>query len=189
MKEFTNYILQFYNLNQQQIDFISNKAVHTEIPKDAFFLEAGKITRQVGFIVEGVLRIYFYNNKGEEITRYFFDENHLVLELKSFENNVPPSEYVQAITDCKLITFSRESWLEISHTIVGWENIVQKMISRNLFHKLERRGSLIEQDATTRYLTFIEKFPALANRVPLSYIASFLGITKSSLSRIRRNIR
>ena len=79
MKEFIEYILQFGNLNQQQIDLITNKATELELRKDDYYWEAGKTVKQVGFLTDGVLRVYYYNNKGEEITRYFIDENHLIL--------------------------------------------------------------------------------------------------------------
>ena len=189
MKEFIEYILQFGNLNQQQIELISKKATALEIPKDKYFSEAGKIAVQVGFILDGIMRVCYYNNKGEEITKYFIDENNLVVDLESFENSVCSSAYVQAVTDCKLIVFSKPDWEELLHTIVGWDVIVHKIISRALMQKVDRRSPLVSEDATTRYLSFMEKYPKILNRIPLSYLASYLGITQSSLSRIRKNIR
>jgi hypothetical protein len=67
--------------------------------------------------------------------------------------------------------------------------MVHKMTSKHLREKLARISPMVTQDATTRYLEFIENNPQLANRIPLSYLASFLGMTQSSLSRIRKNIR
>jgi CRP-like cAMP-binding protein len=185
MKEFIEYILQFGNLNQQQIDLISKKGKVLELRKEEYFAEAGKVLNRVGFIVDGIIRICYYNNKGEEITKIFIEENHLLLNL----NNAPSTEYIQAATDCKLLVFSVQDWKEISDTIVGWEHIIQKIISKALVQKLGRVSPLVSQDATTRYLEFMEKYPTLVNRIPLSYIASYLGVTQQSLSRIRRNIR
>jgi CRP-like cAMP-binding protein len=185
MNQFIDFILQFGNLNQQQIDLVSNKAKELELRKDEYFIEAGKVFRYVGFIVEGIVRICYYNNKGEEITKIFIEENHLLFSLK----NVPSTEYIQAATDCRFIVFSMRDWEEITNTIVGWEHIIQKIVSKALAEKLERVTPLVSQDATTRYREFIAKYPTLANRIPLSYIASYLGITQSSLSRIRKNIR
>jgi len=183
MKEFISYILQFGSLNQEQIDFVSNKAIILELNKEEYFWEAGKTPKYVGFLTEGVIRVFYYNNQGEEVTRYFIDENNLIIESENFE----PTIYLQAITNCKLIVFSKPDWAEFSRTIMSWDNIVNKIVQKTLIQKLQKRSSLIEQDATTRYLAFIEKFPNIANRVPLAHIASYLGITQSSLSRIRRN--
>lgn len=189
MEEFIKYILQFGNLNQQQIDLIKSKATETTLQKDDYYWEAGKTVKQIGFLTHGVLRVYYYNNKGEEITRYFIDENHLILSGNTVDEAYTPSEYLSAITDCRLIVFSKQDWKEICQTIIGWDLILQKIVSKYHSEKMARRSELIPQNATERYLDFIQKFPTLVNRVPLSYIASYLGITQSSLSRIRKNIR
>lgn len=188
MKELFDYILKFGNLNQQQIDFISSKATELTLTKDEYFSEAGKIARRVGFVVEGILRICYYNNKSEEITKYFIEENNLVVDLESFDNEICSSAYVQAVTDCKLIVFSKKDWLELLQTIVGWDAVVHKIILKAMIQKVERRSPLVSEDATTRYLKFLEIYPTVVNRIPLSYIASYLGVTQSSLSRIRKNI-
>jgi len=72
---------------------------------------------------------------------------------------------------------------------VGWEMMKANMVKKCLTLAMERRSPLVSEDATTRYLSFIEAFPNLVNRIPLSYVASYLGVTQQSLSRIRRNIR
>lgn len=184
MEKFIAYILQFANLNPQQIAFISKKGETLELQKESYFLEAGKVLTRTGFLLEGIIRICYYDNEGKEITKIFIEENHLLLN----QYNVPSTEYIQAATDCRLLVFSERDWNEISNTIVGWEHIIQKIISRNLTQKLERVSPLISQDATTRYMEFMEKYPNLVNRIPLSYIASYIGITQQSLSRIRKNI-
>jgi CRP-like cAMP-binding protein len=189
MEKFIDYVLQFGNLNKQQIDLIKSKAKEIELRKDEYYWEAGKTVKQIGFLTEGVIRIFYYNNKGEEITRYFIGENLLILDGPNSEGNYTPSEYLQAVTNCKLTVFSKKDWKEISDTIISWENIIQKINNKQHTEKIERRSVLVSQDAVTRYNEFIENFPALANRIPLSFIASYLGITQSSLSRIRKNIR
>ena len=189
MKAFVDYVLQFGHLNQQQIDLITRKGFELTLRKDEYFSEAGKIARQVGFILKGVTRICYYNNKGEEITKYFIDENNMVVDIESFDNEICSSAYVQAATDCTLICFNKRDWQELLQTIVGWDLIVHKMIAKALIQKVERRSPLVTEDATERYLKFLEIYPNVVNRVPLAYIASYLGITQSSLSRIRKNIQ
>ncbi|QOG00948.1 Crp/Fnr family transcriptional regulator [Flavobacterium sp. MDT1-60] len=189
MKEFIEYILQFGNLNQHQLDLISKKATEKILLKDEYFSEAGKIAQEVGFTLEGIIRVCYYNNKGDEITKYFIDENNLVVDLESFNNDICSNAYVQAITDCRILVFSKKDWKELLDIIIPWEAIVNKITSRALILKIERRSPLVSEDATTRYLMFLKIYPNVVNRIPLSYIASYLGITQSSLSRIRKSIR
>ena len=188
MKELIEFILQFGNLNKQQMDLVERNITEMELKKDQYFSEAGKIPRQVGFIVAGVVRGCYYNNKGEEITRCFISENNLIVDYANLETVTASSEYLQAITDCKLIVFSKQNWDELSQTIVSWDNIKNKMIQKCLFQK-SRKSPVISQDATSRYLEFMENYPSLTNRIPLAYVASYLGVTQQSLSRIRKNIR
>lgn len=188
MDALIEYILQFSNLNKQQIALIESKVTETELRKDQYFSQAGEIPKQVGFVAEGVMRGCYYNNKGEEITRCFIPEKNLVVDWVNFESNNASTEYLQACTDCKLIVFSKPHWEELSHNIVGWDNIRNKMVQMCLFQK-SRKNPIISQDATTRYLEFMKNYPLLINRVPLTHISSYLGVTQQSLSRIRKNIR
>src|SRR5690554_2028880 len=128
MEEMIQYVLQFGMLNKQQIELITSKGKLLEVKKENYFSEAGKIPKQVGFIVGGVIRGCYYNNKGEEITRCFINESSFVCDYINFETNTTSSEYLQAITDCSLVVFSKKDWEELSHIIVGWDNIKNKMV-------------------------------------------------------------
>jgi len=187
MNELIEFILQFGDLSKQQIDLIASKATEIEISKAEYFSEPGKIPQQVGFVVDGVMRGFYYDNKGEEITRCFIPENNLVVDYPNFEASSASTEYLQASTHCKLVVFSRQNWDELSHTIAGWDVIKNKMVQQCMYQK-SRKGPVISQDATNRYLEFLENYPTLTNRVSLAHIASYLGVRQQSLSRIRKNI-
>src|SRR5690606_27625639 len=109
MEELISYLLQFGQLNQNQIDLVKAKAEEKLLPKGEYFSEAGKIARQIAFVQEGVLMICYYNNKGEEIVHHFVDENHFVVDLESFNNKITSMIYIRAVTDCTLISFSCKS--------------------------------------------------------------------------------
>jgi CRP-like cAMP-binding protein len=189
IKEFAAYLLQFDNLNQQQIDLILKKSKVLKLKNNEYFSEAGKVSKQFGFIAEGIIRVFRYTAAGEETTKYFIDENNIAVDLNSFDNGIPSTAYLQAISDCTIIVFSKQDWEELLTTIVGLDNIVRKIISKALLQKVVRLSTLVSEDAATRYLSFMDQYPNLVNRIPLSYVASYLGITQSSLSRIRKNIR
>ena len=111
-----------------------------------------------------------------------------MVDSVSFYNGTPSSEYVEAITDCTLLVFSKNSFSELSIAISNWSDIFTRILTDALMKKVQDSNTMLNQDATTRYLKFLELFPNVANRVPLSMLASYLGITQSSLSRIRKNI-
>lgn len=188
MKELINYLLLFGHLTEQQQAFIRSKCVVKEIKRDEYYQEAGKIPREFAFLVNGVFRVSYFTNKGEEVTKYFLDEDHFVVDLDSYNRKSESSEYIQAVTDCTYVTLSREALQELSLTIIGWDEILNKIVAKALTEKVSKIGLMMAEDAKERYLNFFERFPKLANRIPLSYLASYLGITQSSLSRIRKQI-
>lgn len=188
MDALINYLLKFGHLNQQQIELVKSKCIAKEIKKDAYYQEAGKTPREVIFLTEGVFRICYYNHKGDEITKYFIDENNFGVDINSYNQNIPSSEYAQAITDCKYIVISKDAMKELSLTIVGWDEIINKITAKGFAEKVTKISTMMSEDATERYINFFERFPTLANKIPLSYLASYSGITQSSLSTIRKNI-
>lgn len=189
MEILIDYILQFGQLNQQQIDLVKSKAVLKTLKKDEYYQEAGKIPREIIFLTKGILRISYYDNKGNDITKYFLDENRFIADINNYNQGIPSTEYAQAITDCEYLAFSKKAMEELSMTIVGWDAIVSKITAKGLADKLNRISSMMVEDATERYVHFLENFPGLANRIPLSQLASYLGITQSSLSRIRKGMK
>lgn len=188
MEQLINKLLQFGNLNPQQIELIKSRAHELEVKKGEYYSEAGKISKQVGFLTDGVFRICFYGKKGEDFTRYFIVENLFVVDLDSFYNEIPSSVYVEAVTDCKLIIFEKADFYHLANTIIGWNEIFTKIATNALSYKARAGSIMLTQDASERYMAFLEQYPGLANRIPLSSLASYLGITQSSLSRIRKNI-
>ncbi|ALM49083.1 cyclic nucleotide-binding protein [Flavobacterium psychrophilum] len=188
MEQIINKLLQFGNLNPQQIELITQHAAELHIKKGEYFSEAGKISKRVGFLTDGVFRICFYGKKGEDFTRYFIIENMFVVDLDSFYNEIPSSVYVEAVTDCTLIIFEKADFHHLANTIIGWNEIFTKISTSALGFKARASSVMLTQDASERYLAFLTQYPGLANRIPLSNLASYLGITQSSLSRIRKNI-
>ena len=181
-------MLQFGQLNTQQKELIKSKLHETTLKKGENFSEAGKIARQVGFLTEGVLRVCYYGHKGEEFTRCFVPENRFAVDLNSFYNEIPCSEYVEALTDCRLFVLNKPAFMELSNTIIDWNPMFARMTSSALMRKVYESSRMLSEDATARYLSFLEIYPGLSNRIPLSALASYLGITQSSLSRIRKKI-
>jgi CRP-like cAMP-binding protein len=180
------YILQFGSLNKQQIDLIHSSLAYKTYKMGDYFLKVGKVCREIGFITQGVFRVCYYDNDGNEVTRYFLEEGSFMADLNSFNTGVPTTEYVQAVTGCEVIMLRKQAMENLSQTILIWDRMIGKITAKALAQKVSRVSLMMPQDALTRYEFFLEQFPGLANRVPLQFIASYLGITRSSLSRLRK---
>ena len=188
MEKLINYLLQFGNLNEQQIELIKQHVSRIYLEKGEYFSKAGKVPQKVAFVKEGILRVCYYNKEGVEITRYFVEENNFAVDLNSFQHQIPSSEYIQAILPTELYVFKREGLQNLSNTIIIWESILNKITQKALIEKVKRISPMLAEDGKTRYIEFFKRFPKLANRIPLNYLASYIGITKHSLSRIRKEL-
>ncbi len=188
MQQLIDTILQYGSLTQQQIELITSKTEIRLLKAGEYFSEAGRTANEVGFVTKGIFRVCYYSKDGNEITRYFIDENNFLVDLNSFSYQIPSSEYIQAVTDVELVVFKRKNLTDIANTIIGWDKITNQITTKAFLDKVNRISPMLAEDATTRYINFLEQFPKLALRIPLSYLASYLGITQQSLSRIRKNI-
>ena len=183
---FFDYLQQFDTLNKQQVELINSFLVAKSYKEGDFFLRAGKVSNEIGFVLKGVFRVCYYDNNANEVTRYFLDEGNFIVDLNSYNTGIPSTEYVQALTGCTLLTLSKPAMEHLSATIVAWDRIISKITAKALAEKVTRISLMMPQNASARYTAFLENYPNLANRVPLQYIASYIGVTKSSLSRLRR---
>ena len=188
MENLINYLLQFGHLNPRQIELVKSQATIKRLNREAFYFEAGNVQREVAFLTQGIIRICYYNRDGDEVTKYFLDEANFVVDVNSYTQQIPSAEYAQAITDCELVIISREAMQDLSMTIIEWDAIINRVTAKGLADKINKISPMLTEDATERYLNFMQKFPKFAHRIPLTYLASFLGITPSSLSRIRKQI-
>lgn len=182
------YLKQFGNLSPEDVSLIYKHTTIQNFKAGDILVEAGKTINQVGFIVSGVFRYFFYDKEGYEITSLFMAENDFVTNINSFNEYIASSGTIVAETDCCVILISRESWKLYAKEICNWNTIMQTITNKTLLAKTNFQRKLISQDSKTSYISFLEKYPTLIKRVPLQHIASFLGITKFSLSRIRKQI-
>ncbi|UZT99012.1 Crp/Fnr family transcriptional regulator [Chryseobacterium fluminis] len=189
MSEFINFLLQFGNIEQHHIELIASKSIELELKKGGYFWEAKKASKHVGFLKYGILRVYYDNDKGDEVTHYFVEENHWLSDWDNAGQSVTHTANLQAITPCSFVAFLKKDWSELLQSVDGLNEIIQKIIISHKSKKLERRSPLISEDTTERYLSFLETYPNMVNRIPLSYIASYLGMKQQSLSRVRKGIR
>lgn len=148
----------------------------------------GGICRHLYFINQGVVRIMSVSDKGDDITHYFLKEDYFCTILGSFLGQIPALEGIQAATDVEVLVIGKDEFNQLSKEDEAFKKTFDLHTTQGLLQKIQFKNMLHGHDATTRYRLFLERLPDIAARVQLGYIASFLGITQQSLSRIRKNL-
>ncbi|MBT2620694.1 Crp/Fnr family transcriptional regulator [Chryseobacterium sp. ISL-6] len=188
MKELFNYIRKFGTLSDKEEELIAGGVKEVNISRGEPFVEAGKISQKIAFVKEGVFRSLYYNKQGDDFTRYFIYEGRFIGDFQGFADQVPSNEYIEAITDGVLLTLDFDFLKSIEKEIIIWPVLIAKLHAFVAENKLKVVSTMLNLDAKSRYLHFLSHYPGLANRVPQAMLASYLGITPSSFSRIRKNI-
>jgi CRP-like cAMP-binding protein len=189
MAPFLRFLELFQPIPEADKTLISTQLEQRSLSAGEVLLPAGKVARNLHFITEGILKIVKVNEKGREVTQFFLKELQFCTILQSFDNGTPAEEGIAAACDTQLLVISRDKLLALYAQLPYLEPLISGVMHRALLDKIQIRNTYMGEDATTRYRQFISRQPDIALRVPLSDIASYLGITQQSLSRIRRNIR
>lgn len=183
-------VLQTVNLipeNDQQL--IRDAFVVRKMKVGQTLLRSGNIARELFFIVNGILKITSINEKGNDVTQFFLKENQFCSILSSLNGNTMAEESIVCACDCDLLVITKDRLLALYNRFPYFESMIKHITTQTLLGKIQTRNAYMGEDALTRYKKFISRQPDIALRVPLIDVASYLGITQQSLSRIRRNIR
>ncbi len=148
--------------------------------------QSDHICRQLFFVCNGVLRILMQNENGTEVTHYFLSENRFCTILNSFLNQVVAVETIQAACDTEVMCIDRAALMDLYARYPALKAAIEQSIQKTLLEKINTRNAYLGYDSSERYRLFTERQPEIARRVQLGDIASYLGITPQSLSRIRR---
>jgi CRP-like cAMP-binding protein len=151
--------------------------------------EGGKVCRELYFVCRGVLRIVSTNDKGMDVTHYFCKENQFCTILQSFTDETTAASGIQAACDAEVLVISKSRLLELYGLVSYLKELIDQQNQVRLLEKINTRNAFLGVDAETQYRYFIMQQPDIALRVSQKDIASYLGITQQSLSRIRKNIR
>ena len=157
----------------------------TVLKKGRFFVRKGEVCQQVAFIVKGVMRI-FYRQKNGETTRYLGSEHSFITSLGSFVSGSACPENIEALEDCELLVIQRHDLRRLCQQIHAFETLYSKVLEYMFMCTEKRIADFITQTAEERYLTLLDQRPGLVQRVPQKYIASYIGITPQSLSRLQK---
>jgi len=184
-----SYLQLFRSVPEQDRQLITSAFKKLDLKEGDTLFYSGKICREMFFVCDGVLRILVNTEDGRQVTHYFLKENQFCTILNSFNNQVPADEGIQAACDALVLSIGRDTLLRLYQQIPYLKELIDSITQQALLDKIRIRNAYLGQDATTQYKLFLIQQPDIATRVPISDIASYLGITPQSLSRIRKSIR
>lgn len=158
------------------------------LKKGDFLLRKGQIANNYFCVEKGLIRSYVHDYDGNDITTGFIGENELAIDVVSLFHRIPAVENFQALTDCEGYSIDLNEFQELYHSIKGFNEWGRTWMSGSLFELKQRTISMITDSASERYKRLQARHPKILQQSPLKFIASFLGITDTSLSRIRKEL-
>lgn len=181
--------LSAYNkFSKAEVERSLNQFVPETLGAKEYFLKQGKVSDKLAFLESGILRSFFYDENGNDITTHFFQPGQVVISMKSFNNQLPSRENIITIKECKLLVITHAKMLELYEEIPAWRDIAKMVDEMKYNAQVNRSIQFQTLSAPERYQLFCQKNPLLIKTVPLKHIASFLGIDIATLSRIRKKI-
>ncbi|MCC6289291.1 MAG: Crp/Fnr family transcriptional regulator [Chitinophagaceae bacterium] len=181
-------IYQHPLLSEEDLKAIA--AIHQQVifAKGDTLLKEGRVANEYYILENGLIRAFVHNYNGDEITTDFFTDNNLVIVPTSLFQRSPSQENLQALTDCVLWKVEFNDFQQLFHRLPGFIEWGRLWFTTQLFSVKQRSLDMIMETATNRYLKLLQQKPQIIQHAPLKQIASYLGVTDTSLSRIRKDI-
>lgn len=182
-----SYLKKNSNLRTDEIDIICNYFKLEKLDKEISLVQEGMRYKKIVFVVEGILRVFVIDPNGEEVIKNFIEADNFFSEIESFEKDLPSVINVSTVTNCTILTLTKADAEELVNELPKWEYLMKAGAMQAMNDMIRKQNFLRLGSSADQYRYFVENFPNLARQVPLKYIASYLRITQSSLSRIRKN--
>jgi len=187
----TNFITFLQNTNYFSLSIateIADRFNHKVISKNQFQLTEGKICDEYLYLEKGYMRSFAHDIEDNEVTTNFSLPGQMILEVSSFFNRTRSKENIQALTDCEGWHISYAQLNELFHALPQFREFGRSVLVKGFADLKNRTLSMITETAEERYAHLLATSPEILQHAPLKNIASYLGITDTSLSRIRKEL-
>lgn len=175
-------------INSDELQKIIDSHQKISLKKGDFVLKEGEIANSYLIMENGLIRSFAYDYNGNDITTDFFCNYEVVIEVLSLFQRTPSKENIKAITDCVCWKMDFDVFQKLFHSIGGFAEWGRLWMTKRLFHFKQRSVEMVTISAKERYLQLIKEKPQILQQAPLKNVASYLGITDTSFSRIRKEI-
>jgi CRP-like cAMP-binding protein len=174
-------------LSEDEIQYFTSLLKVRTFRKKQYLLQAGDVSKYENFVVKGLLRAYTVDAKGQEHIAMFAMEGWWISDLYSFLTNNPATQHIDALEDSEVMSIEKSDLEKLYQQVPKFERFFRILLQNAFVANQQRILAGISQTAEEQYLAFIKKYPSLEQRIPQHQIASFLGITPETISRIRRS--
>lgn len=185
MTELETYIQSYFAVDNDKLSAIANRFKPQQVKKGDFLLKQGRVCGQLSFISTGLVRIFTLVDD-KEVTQWISTKGYFVTDLASFIFNTPARWQMQALTDGQLYTISKEDYNNLGAIVPEWHQLEKLFIAKCFVLLEDRVCRHLYMSSEERYHFLLQQQPDLFNEVPLQYLASMLGMTPETLSRLRK---
>lgn len=182
---FYNYLQKLFPITEEEFEMIAAVSIHKSIRKKKFLLQEGDIWRNNAFITKGLLRTYSIDDRGSEHILGFSVENNWTGDNESYTSGMASNLNIDALEDSEVQLISKDNFKELLKKIPAFNTAMKKLFEISFIESQNRILSNISLSAEQKYYNFTNTFSEISGRIPQHMIASYLGITAETLSRIR----
>lgn len=175
-------------LDEENVALLRKISKIKMLKKDMLFLQEGEKSTEIGFIIKGVFRSYYIDKSGNDVTKYFYSEGDILFSYVAYLSQKESMYCIQALEDSEILVVKISDFEKIVEGNYQLLLSYKKMIDKVLVIKEEHAISFKLLNSVKRYKQFLNTYPVLEDRIKQCHLASYLGITPVSLSRIRRKL-
>ncbi|MGK0389024.1 MAG: CRP-like cAMP-binding protein [Maribacter sp.] len=179
------FLSSYIKVREEEREALSQIAIYKYFKKNEIIHREGNLSRHMAFIVKGAIRAFYNDENGQEHTLEFAFENNTIGEFNNFIHPNPTNESAQALEDCHLLTVSYDSFIHFMSKYPRYYIAIATMLSKDMAALYQREKILRILSSRKRYEQLCETRPKVIQRIPLTYIASYLRMALGTLSRVR----
>lgn len=183
-----DYFRQYLDLTSEEEDYLLENVPIIDLEADHFLLREGEVSESFYFVIDGIIRMYYLVD-GIEKTTFFYQKNDFVSSYESFTQQVPSKHFVQTVAKTKVAEFRQPVVFEIIAKLPRFDMLSRVIMEQELIVYQDMLASFITMDAEQRYCHLLHHQPQLFQLIPQYHIATYLGVSPETLSRIKSRIR
>lgn len=182
---FASHINANKNFTQEELTLVRSLSITKKLRRKQLLLHEGEVCKYKTFVIKGLLRTYRLRNDGTEVVMRFAPENWWCVDPESYNTQEPSKYNIEALEDTDVIMWTHDDLGQLLKTIPALKDLVEKLMERTISETQKRILMNISYTAEEKYDEFVNTYPDVFRRVPLHMVASYLGVSRETLSRVR----